>query len=156
MTHAPIAMRSAVAADLESMIAMLAEDTLGSQREDTRTPLDQAYIDAFDAIAHDPNQVLAVAAHGDRVVGMLQLTFIPGLSRRGAWRGQIESVRVSGAERGAGIGKQMFEWAISECRTRGCGLVQLTTDASRTSAHAFYERLGFRASHLGYKLAIGD
>jgi GNAT superfamily N-acetyltransferase len=156
MTHAPIAMRSAVAADLESMIAMLAEDTLGSQREDTRTPLDQAYIDAFDAIAHDPNQLLAVAACGDRVMGMMQLTFIPGLSRRGAWRGQIESVRVSDAERGAGIGKQMFEWAISECRTRGCGIVQLTTDASRTSAHAFYERLGFRPSHLGYKLAIGD
>jgi len=89
-------------------------------------------------------------------MGMMQLTFIPGLSRRGAWRGQIESVRVCDAERGAGIGKQMFEWAISECRTRGCGLVQLTTDASRTSAHAFYERLGFRASHLGYKLAIGD
>jgi len=156
MTHASIAMRSAVAADLESMIAMLAEDTLGNQREDTRTPLDQAYIDAFDAIAHDPNQLLAVAARGGRAIGMMQLTFIPGLSRRGAWRGQIESVRVAGAERGAGIGKQMFEWAISECRARGCGLVQLTTDASRTSAHAFYERLGFRASHLGYKLAIGD
>jgi GNAT superfamily N-acetyltransferase len=82
------------------------------------------------------------------------LTFIPGLSRRGAWRGQIESVRIVRGQRGAGLGQRMFAWAIATCRERGCGLVQLTTDKSRSDAHRFYERLGFVASHEGYKLTI--
>lgn len=42
--------------------------------------------------------------------------------------------------------------AIERCLERGCGIVQLTTDKSRTDAHRFYERLGFRATHEGMKL----
>jgi hypothetical protein len=32
--------------------------------------------------------------------------------------------------------------------------VQLTSDNSRADAHRFYERLGFVASHVGFKLAL--
>jgi ribosomal protein S18 acetylase RimI-like enzyme len=150
----PPLLRPATAEDLPSIVGLLADDDLGRTREDARTPLDPRYLAAFEAMERDPNQRLVVAEQDGRVVGCLQLTFIPGLSRLGMWRGQIESVRVASSERGSGIGRIMFEWAISECRARGCGLVQLTTDKTRGGAHAFYEALGFAASHEGMKLVL--
>ena len=90
----------------------------------------------------------------DDVVGTLQLSFLPGLSRRGELRAQIEGVRVRADHRGAGVGEALIRWALAEARRRGCGLVQLTTDRSRRDAHRFYERLGFVASHVGFKLAL--
>jgi ribosomal protein S18 acetylase RimI-like enzyme len=147
----PAQFRPATLDDLPAIIHMLADDELGRSREDARTPLDPRYLAAFAAIERDPNQLLAVAEQGGRVVGCLQLSFIPGLSRLGMWRGQIESVRVASSERGGGIGRTMLEWAIDQCRARGCGLVQLTTDKARAEARAFYEGLGFEASHEGMK-----
>lgn len=146
--------RRAKAADLPAIVRLLADDELGQQREDARLPLDAAYGAAFRAIDADPNQMLAVAVEGDEVVGTLQLSFIPGLARKGAWRGQIEAVRIAASRRSGGHGQRMFEWAIDECRARGCRLVQLTTDKDRPDAHRFYDRLGFVATHLGYKLAL--
>lgn len=146
--------RTAIANDLPTIIAMIADDQLGQAREDASQPLDQRYLDAFAAIERDPNQRLVVAEQDGAVIGCMQITFIPGISRRGAWRGQIESVRVARSMRGAGIGRAMFEWGIAECRRQGCGLVQLYTDKSRADAHRFYERLGFKASHEGMKLSL--
>ncbi|WP_240789962.1 GNAT family N-acetyltransferase [Roseomonas sp. HF4] len=136
---------------MPAIVALLADDMLGAGRE---VPGDPAYEAAFAAIEADPNQLLAVAEEIGRVVGCLQLTFIPGLSRKGMWRGQIESVRIASGHRGTGLGRRMFEWAIEACRARGCGLVQLTTDKARPEAHRFYESLGFVASHEGMKLAL--
>lgn len=149
-----LAIRRARAADLPAIIALLADDALGQHREDSSSPPNPRYVAAFEAIEADPNQLLAVATSADEVIGTLQITFIPGLARTGAWRGQIEAVRIAAAHRGSGLGQQMFEWAIAECRARGCSLVQLTTDRERPDAHRFYERLGFVGSHIGYKLAL--
>ena len=146
--------RRAGAADLEDIVALLADDELGRKREDPDPPLNPRYIDAFAAIDADRNQFLAVVEEGGEIVGCRQLSFIPGLSRLGLWRGQIESVRISSARRGGGLGKRMFEWAIDECRKRRCEIVQLTTDKSRADARRFYEGLGFVASHEGMKLAL--
>ena len=146
--------RCAGAADLEDIVALLADDELGRKREDPDPPLNPRYIDAFAAIDADRNQFLAVVEEGGEIVGCLQLSFIPGLSRLGLWRGQSESVRISSARRGGGLGKRMFEWAIDECRKRRCEIVQLTTDKSRADARRFYEGLGFVASHEGMKLAL--
>ena len=146
--------RRATAADLEDIVALLADDELGRKREDPDPPLNPRYIDAFAAIDADRNQFLAVVEEGGEIVGCLQLSFIPGLSRLGLWRGQIESVRISSARRGGGLGRRMFEWAIEECRKRRCEIVQLTTDKSRAEARRFYEGLGFVASHEGMKLAL--
>jgi ribosomal protein S18 acetylase RimI-like enzyme len=149
-----LSFRTATASDLPTIIGMIADDQLGQARDDARLPLDQRYLDAFAAIERDPNQRLVLAEQDGAVIGCMQITFIPGISRRGAWRGQIESVRVARSRRGGGIGTAMFEWAIAECRRRGCSLVQLYTDKSRTDAHRFYERLGFKASHEGMKLSL--
>ena len=154
MTDTTISIRKAIDADLTAIVAMLADDALGSTREDNRSPLNRCYTDAFKAIDSDPNQLLAVVEHDGKVVGCLQLSFIPGLSRKGMWRGQIESVRIASDIRGGGIGRQMIEWAIEQCRKRNCGLVQLTTDKSRADAIRFYKSLGFVDSHEGMKLSL--
>ena len=144
--------RPAVPDDIPAIVALLADDALGAQREspDDLTP----YTAAFECLAADPNQHLVVAVRDDRVVGTLQLTIVPGLSRRGATRSLVEAVRVHSDERGSGLGTQLIEWAIDASRREGCQLVQLTSDATRTDAHRFYERLGFTASHVGFKLSI--
>ncbi len=146
--------RSATLADLPAIIALLADDKLGHGREDAADPPNPAYVAAFAAIDADANQFLAVVEEEGRVIGCLQLSFIPGLSRLGMWRGQIESVRIAADRRGDGLGRQMFVWAIDQCRAHGCGLVQLTTDKQRPDARRFYESLGFVASHEGMKLAL--
>ena len=145
-------LRRAERADLAAIVALLADDPIGSGREDTTdlTP----YVAAYDAIAADPAQLLLVAVDGEEVVGTLQLTFVPGLSRGGALRCQVEAVRVRADHRSEGLGETMLRWSVDEARRRGCALVQLTTDASRADAHRFYERLGFTASHVGFKLAL--
>lgn len=148
----PITFRRAELKDLPAIVDLLADDELGQQREVVGEPLAESYRTAFAAIEADPNQYLVVALKDAEVVGTLQLSFLPGLARNGAWRGQIEAVRIAASLRGSGAGKQMFEWAIAQCRARGCSLVQLTTDKRRPEAHRFYEHLGFVASHVGYKL----
>ena len=150
-----IKFRSATEADLPLIVQMLADDEIGQSREDPRLPLSSVYTDAFSAITADKNQLLAVAvAEGDTVVGTLQLSFVPGMARMGAWRGQIEAVRIAASHRNSGLGREMFEWAIEECRSRNYMLIQLTTDKSRPDAHRFYDSLGFEATHEGYKLKL--
>ncbi|MFH9191064.1 GNAT family N-acetyltransferase [Streptomyces globisporus] len=144
--------RPATPDDLPAVVAMLADDPLGAQREspDDLTP----YQEALQRLADDPNQHVVVAVRQDRVVGTLQLTIIPGLSRRGSTRSIIESVRIHGDERGSGLGTQLIQWAVDESRRQNCQLVQLTSEVTREDAHRFYERLGFTASHVGFKLAL--
>ncbi|WP_030973792.1 GNAT family N-acetyltransferase [Streptomyces sp. NRRL S-1824] len=144
--------RPAALTDIPAVVAMLADDPLGAQRE---SPDDLApYRAAFQRLADDPNQHLVVAARDGVVVGTLQLTVIPGLSRRGSTRSIIEGVRIHADERGGGLGTRLIQWAVDESRRQNCQLVQLTSDATRTDAHRFYERLGFIASHVGFKLAL--
>jgi GNAT superfamily N-acetyltransferase len=147
--------RKASSADLPEIIALLADDPLGATREIAAGKMDRSYLEAFAAIEADGNQLLTVAVDDDgRVIGCLQLSFIPGLSRRGMWRGQIESVRIAASHRGSGLGAAMIGWAVDQARGRGCGLVQLTSDKRRADAIRFYEKLGFVASHEGLKLDL--
>ncbi len=131
---------------------MLADDALGTTREspDDLTPYERA----FPAIDADPNQNLVVLVRDKVVIGTLQLTLIPGLSRKGTMRAQIEGVRVHSGERGTGLGTELFEWAIEESRKLGADLVQLTSDVKRPDAHRFYGKLGFSPTHVGFKLDL--
>ncbi|TRC90422.1 GNAT family N-acetyltransferase [Mesorhizobium sp. WSM4303] len=149
-----VQIRRAEETDLPAIIAMLADDPLGRSREDVSEPLAKAYFDAFAAVNADPNQFLAVMADDGKVIGTLQITFLAGLSLQGALRGQIEAVRVAADRRGERLGQRLLEWAVEQCRERGCKIVQLTTNKSRHDAHRFYDRLGFKASHIGYKLEL--
>jgi GNAT superfamily N-acetyltransferase len=147
-----IEIRRATRDDIGPIVRMLADDQLGATREsaDDLGP----YLKAFEDIDADASQLLMVADAGGDVVGTLQLTIIPGLARKGALRGQVEAVRVRDDQRGNGLGGRLMAWAIEESRRRGCALVQLTSDVTRVDAHRFYERLGFVASHQGFKLKL--
>lgn len=136
---------------MPAIVGLLADDHLGALREQ---PGDPAYLAAFDLVDGDPRQLLMVAESDGELVGTMQLTFIPGLSRRGALRAQIEAVRVRSDRRGYGLGRELVLWAIDAARERGCVMVQLTSDNSREAAHRFYERLGFRTTHVGMKLPL--
>ena len=143
--------RDARREDVPSIVALLADDMLGAGRE---AELDDAYWTAFDQIAADTSNRLIVAEIDGQVAGTLQLTLLPGLSRHGMLRAQIEAVRVAAWQRGQGLGRAMIEWAIEQARGHGCGLVQLTSDKRRPDAIRFYEALGFTASHEGLKLPL--
>ena len=151
-------LRHATRADLPALVQLLADDALGAGRETARDL--EPYERAFDAIEADPAHLLVVgelvqpAGEAGPVVATFQLSFLPGISRQGAWRSQLEGVRVAASLRGQGIGKLMVGWAVQESRNHGCQLMQLTTHQSRAAAHRFYEQLGFEASHVGMKLAL--
>ncbi|MGY1986479.1 GNAT family N-acetyltransferase [Blastococcus sp. SYSU DS0669] len=145
-------MRAATADDLPALVALLADDPLGRRRERAADPA--PYRAAFRRIEEDPAHLLAAAVDGADVVGTLQLSLVPGLSRGGALRGQIEGVRIRSDRRGGGLGAALLTWAVAEAGRQGCALVQLTSDLARPHAHRFYARLGFVHSHAGYKLAL--
>jgi GNAT superfamily N-acetyltransferase len=138
--------------DVPAIVALLADDMLGAGREAGRP--DDAYWAAFEQIAADPRSRLVVAEADAQVARTLQLTLLPGMSRHGMLRAQIEAVRVAEPRRGQGLGRAMIEWAVGQAREHGCGLMQLTSDKRRPAAVRFYESLGFTASHEGLKLPL--
>ena len=149
-----VTLRDARRDEVPAIVAMLADDKLGAVREVTTEPLPASYYAAFDALALDANNRLLIAEKNGEIVGTLQITFIVGLSRRGAKRALLEAVRVAAPHRGKGIGAEIVRAAVEIARHEGCAMVQLTTDKSRHDAHRFYERLGFTASHEGMKLML--
>ena len=149
-TMLQVTIRRARRDDLASIIAMLADDPLGGQRERIEEPLPQAYFDAFERVQRDPNIQLVVAESGEgAIIGCLQLCILPGVSSQGASRGLVEDVRVASHCRSRGIGEQLMQWAVTEARAKGCKLVELLTHHTRIDAQRFYERLGFARSHVG-------
>ena len=140
--------------DVPAIVRLLADDTLGAQRESAAEPLPEVYSSAFEAVEASPDNEIIVGESGGAVVACLQITYIPGLGRKGVLRAQIEAVRVASSMRGVGLGERLMRVAIDRARQRGCGLVQLTSDKERSDAHRFYERLGFAATHDGMKLEL--
>ena len=146
----PITIRRAGRNDVAAIVAMLADDALGSSRERLEDPLPPSYFQAFEQVERDPKLQLVVAqGEGGEVVGCLQLCILPGLSSQGASRALIEDVRVASHCRSRGIGEQLVQWAVAEARGKGCKLVELLTHNTRVDAQRFYKRLGFAASHVG-------
>jgi ribosomal protein S18 acetylase RimI-like enzyme len=154
MTPQGILFRRATRADLPAIVRMLADDELGSQREQVENPLPESYYSAFKQIDSDPNHELIVAERNGEVIGTLHLMFLPSVSFQGGLRAQIESVRVDKRFQSQGIGSEMMKWAMERARQRSAHVVQLTTHKSRLDAHHFYERLGFQGSHLGMKISL--
>ena len=136
------------------IVRLYADDGLGSTREVVADSPDDDYLEAFRHIDSDPRHRLVVVEDDGEIVATLQLSFLPHLVLRGGQRAQIEAVRVRSDRRGGGLGEAVFTWAIEQAREQGCRIVQLTTNASRTDARRFYERLGFEASHVGMKLTL--
>jgi ribosomal protein S18 acetylase RimI-like enzyme len=147
-----VTIRRATESDIQAIVDMLADDSLGATRE---TPADLTpYRAAFATLDANPHQLLLVAEREGQVIGTAQLSFMPGLSHRGMLRADVEAVRIHSDARGEGLGSTLITHCIEEARSRGCGMIQLTSNASRTDARRFYERLGFTASHIGFKMSL--
>lgn len=145
--------RKAIKNDVDKIVEMIADEELGKTRENFRIPLPTEYLVAFENINSDQNQELIVVENkNSEIIGTLQLSFIQYLTYRGGIRAQIEAVRIRKDQRGLGIGKKMFEWAINRAKERNAHLLQLTTDKKRPKAIKFYEDLGFKATHEGMKM----
>ncbi len=152
-TPAPL-LRRATREDLPAIVALLRDEPPGTRQGQAGSALASGYLAAFEAIERDPDCELLVACRGAQLIGTMQLDYTPGLSRQGAWRATIETLRLAPGERSRGTARAMIEWAIARGRSRGCRIVQLGSDRSRVQAHRFYERLGFVASHLGMQLEL--
>lgn len=146
--------RDATTADLGFIVRLIVDDSVVATDDQPDRPDHPRYLAALKAIDADPNQRLVVAELDGHPVGTLQLTYIPGITRLGETRCLVEAVHIAPTHRNLGLGSEMIGWAIAEARARGCGLVQLTSNKQRLDAHRFYERLGFKKSHEGFKLAL--
>ncbi|XVQ10666.1 N-acetyltransferase family protein [Spirillospora sp. CA-255316] len=151
-----VTFREATRADLPAIVRLLADDPLGQTRESPGEVIPEAYFAAFDAIDKDPNNSVVVAEIDGAIAGTLQLTYIPSLTYTGGERAQIEGVRVAAEHRGRGVGQVLIGWAIDQARARGCRVVQLTTDRQRPDSIRFYQKIGFRPSHMGMKYHLKD
>lgn len=149
-----VTVQRAVATDIPAIVALLADDFLGADREASAD--DPSYRVAFGELDGDPRQLLTVLVRDGAVVGTMQLTTIPGLSHRGALRAVVEAVRVASSERGTGLGSRYIKWALGWARVNGARLMQLSSSTNRVDARRFYERLGFRADHLGLTLELSS
>jgi GNAT superfamily N-acetyltransferase len=149
-----LAYRAATPADLPFIIALIVEDSVISTGDDPADAAHPDYVNALAEITDDPNQEMIVVEEDGAPVGCFQLSYLPGLMRRGMKRGQIEVVHVAETHRNRGIGGAMMRWAVERCRQNNCSMVQLTSNKKRLDAHRFYERLGFLKSHEGFKLYL--
>jgi len=153
-TTADFSLRRAEPRDLAAIVRLLSDDAVSASRGDTADESDlEAYAAALAELLADGSNELVVVddAEGD-VVATMQLTSIPGMSRRGSRRLLVEAVRVSSSLRSGGIGSAMMRWVTGVAAPSvGASLVQLTSDEARSDAHRFYERLGFVGSHRGFK-----
>jgi len=151
-----VTLRVACPDDLDALMALLSDDPISAARGDNGLDENRpAYARALARIADDPANTQLVVTDGDRLIGTMQLTVIPGLARAGSDRLQVETVRVASDRRSSGIGAAMMHWVEQVAAPAlGTSLIQLTSDAARVDAHRFYERLGFTPSHVGFKLRV--
>ncbi|MBD8663474.1 GNAT family N-acetyltransferase [Rhizobium sp. CFBP 8752] len=147
-----IIIRRARESDLSQLIAMFAADDVGGHGDTTDADAYDDYLRAFNMIDASQNEQLFVVERDGDVVGTFQILFNRTLTGRGSLSMIIEAVQTRPDMRGQGIGAQMIGYAIEEAKRRECRLVQLTSNAARTDAHRFYERLGFAKSHAGFKM----
>ena len=152
-SEAPV-IRPAKVSDLPEIVRLLAEDDIVGDREKPTDPLSQCYHNAFASIEADANNELIVAELDGRVIGTIQITYIPYIIFQGNKRALFEALIVSEDMRGNGIGTALMEWCIDRARQRGCRIVELASNKKRKRAHVFYKRLGFEMSHEGFKLEI--
>ena len=148
MTTPPVTFREATAADVPAIVALLAEDLLGAQRENAEP---EVYAAAFEAILAQPHNRVYVGESGAEVVACYQLTIIANLSLMASTRAQLEAVRVASKMRGQKLGQALMEDVDRRARDAGAALVQFTSNNARKDAHRFYERLGYAPSHVGFK-----
>jgi GNAT superfamily N-acetyltransferase len=151
-----LAFRLATKQDLPSIVHLLQDDFLGRQRQISFHDSKEKYEQAFNSISNNPMHELTIVELDSKVIGTFQLTILQYLNHSANKQMQVEAVRVSSEFRGLGIGTKVFEYIFQRARDLDCKLVQLTSDKKRKDEGTlrFYEKLGFVATHEGFKMMI--
>ena len=151
-----VIMRDALRDDISTIVSLYRDGLSARHRDAPPTPVPDGYYRAFEAIEADPRNRLIVAELDGNVVGTIQVTLLIDMSPRARDHMLIENVVVDASMRGQRIGERMMRWAMEEASRLGCDRLQLTSNAVNTDAHRFYERLGFVASHRGFRFQFED
>jgi len=149
-----LVIREARPEDLPAIIALFADDDVGGHGDTTDIAALPEYRAAYDRILASPADRLWVADLDGLVAGTFQTTLTPKISGRGRLVLTVEGVQTRAGLRGRGIGAAMMNHAVTVARGAGAEIVQLSSNASRTEAHRFYERLGFARSHVAFKMKV--
>lgn len=149
-----VVVRVATRDDVPGMMRLLRTELPHSLDLATSGENDPRYLEAFERVSADQNQLLIVATMKERVVGATQMTMIPYVAYGGGWIGHIEAFAVDPFVRRQGVGARLVAFAVDAARARGCFRLQLTSNKRRSEAHRFYERVGFVASHEGFKMML--
>jgi GNAT superfamily N-acetyltransferase len=64
--------------------------------------------------------------------------------------GRIPILVVTESARGRNLGRMLVEAVEQWCREKGCGLVEVTSNDRRASAHAFYRHMGYERTSIRF------
>lgn len=147
-----LTIRHATAEDLPRLIALYQQLSLDDAREEPGPPLPETYLLTFQRIKADPDYHVLVGEMDGRIVGSVTVIVVPNLTYRARPWAEIENMVVDETERGHGYGAALVQEAVEIARDAGCYRISLTSNNRRTDAHAFYKRLGFAATHQGFRI----
>jgi len=140
----------ATRADLADILSLIGQPDMSP---DNNLSLAEAAA-LFERMQANPAQKLYVAKLGTVSIGAFSLLTVQHLSHNGGLSLIIEDVVVKTEQQGQGVGRQMVEFAIARARELGCYKLALSSNAKRTDAHTFYERLGFRKHGVTFYLSV--
>ena len=139
-SHDPVEIRKATAADSALIAPLLSQ--LGYPAD----PHDVA--DRFAGLTSSGDTALLAMRNGE-AIGFASVHATPVLHRP-APVGRVTSLVVADGVRGQGVGRALMSEAERLLAERGCGLIEVTSNRSRTEAHAFYEKLGYVATSFRF------
>lgn len=149
-----VIIRPAEERDIDAIIALFADDSLGGHGDTVDPAARPAYRAAFEKISQSPTDMLYVAELDGQVAGTFQTTLITTMSGRGGCSLTISAVQTRADLRGRGIGSAMMRFAVARAREAGADKAQLVSSKRRVDAHRFYERAGFVSSHVGFQMKL--
>ena len=146
-----LVIRPIVRADLPAVVEVLIGGSLHPEGE-SREHLDEYWLAVLDVRRFEGE--VFVADDGGEVVGVCQVVVFRNIGNRGQRVAEIENVHVRSDRRSQGIGEMLIGACEALARSMDCHRVQLTSNVARIDAHRFYDRLGYSASHKGFKKSL--
>ncbi|WP_432101813.1 N-acetyltransferase family protein [Streptomyces sp. bgisy091] len=140
-----IIVRSAVAEDLSSLLALYGE----LNPDDAPLPEHTAN-GVWSGIHEQQGRTVLLAEADGVVVGTVDCMVLPNLTRGGRGIQFVENVVVAGSVQRRGIGQRLMRAAVQLGESAGCYKAQLLA-ADDEYVHAFYEACGFMPLAQGFR-----
>lgn len=153
-----IEIRQANSEDLRALISLYEQlEDMGTSWAKVRFSPEDVRLsgEMFARLAEYPDYKIYLAQVGDKIVGTMALLIMDSVPN-GIPSGILENLVVDRSWRGRGVGRQLMQFAIDLCRSKGCFELRLSSRLENEDAHRFYESLGLgkRGHTFAVKLAI--